>query len=260
MNNQNNMHRSTCRVLDILELVSKNPGKLTLTEISEQTDSPKSSLSPILSTLVKREYLSTTSDLRYKLGQAVHEIGASYLDQIDIWDEIEKILTNLTNVCSETSHFGILSGENVLYLKKIDSPENIRMTSRVGNRMPAYGTAIGKALLIDYSLDDLKRLYSNKLQKLTPNTIIDFDVLYNEIKDSRKSGITQEVEESNEYIRCFATPIRQHDKIVAAISVAIPTFRYSDEVASLVKNLLLNAKKRIEQLLNNLDKNFMDLI
>lgn len=260
MNNEKNNHRSTSRVLDILELVSSNSGQYTLTEISELIQSPKSSISPILSTLVSRSFLTLSSDMKYKVGNAAYQVGNSYLEQLDILDEVEKILTDLTNVSSETSHFGILAGSDVLYLKKIDSPENIRMTSQVGKRMPAYGTAIGKALLMDCHLPELKTFYPGKLEKLSKNTITDLNELYKQIKEARKTGITYEIEESNDYIRCYAIPIRQRNHVVAAVSVAIPIFRYTEEVSSLVKTLLFNTQKRIERIMDSINVDFINLL
>lgn len=260
MNDEKKLHRSTTRVLDILELVSENSGKYTLTEICTITNSPKSSLSPILHTLVVRGFLSLTNDLRYKVGQSAYQFSSAFLEQIDVMEEIEKIMTDITNVCSETSHFAILSGGDVLYLKKIDSTENIRMTSRVGKQMPAYGTAIGKALLMDTELPELKKLYSENLKPLSKNTLPTITELYKQLKEARRTGFTYEIEESNEYIRCFAVPIRQRNQIVAAMSVAIPIFRYNDDVETLVKSLLLSSQKKIERILESLDYDFQNII
>lgn len=187
-------------------------------------------------------------------------MGNSYLSQLNFLDEVEKILTNMTNVCMETSHFGILKGGDVLYLKKIDSPEPIRMTSRVGMRIPAYGTAIGKALLMDTEFLELKRLYPNGLKALTENTITDFNDLANQLSEARLLGYTYEMEESTQYIRCFAVPIRKKGKVVAAISVAIPIFRYTEERAKLVRTLLFDSKNKIETILNNVDMDMEHLI
>ncbi len=54
MEQDKNIHRSTSRVLDILELVAANPSAYTLTDICSITNSPKSSLYPILYTLTAR--------------------------------------------------------------------------------------------------------------------------------------------------------------------------------------------------------------
>ena len=131
MEQDKNIHRSTSRVLDILELVAENPSEYTLTDICSATHSPKSSLYPILYTLTARHYLAIDNNSHYRIDYAAHKIGTAYLSQMNFLDEVEKILTNLTNICLETSHFATLANGEVLYLKKIDSPETIRMTSRV---------------------------------------------------------------------------------------------------------------------------------
>jgi len=68
--------------------------------------------------------------------------------------------------------------------------------------------------------------------------------LYQQLKQARIEGFTYEVEESNEYIRCIAVPIRKQGIIVAAMSVAIPTFRYTEDKAELVKHLLKSEKEK----------------
>lgn len=260
MDNDKNIHRATSRVLDILELVADNPSQLTLTDICSRTSSPKSSLYPILYTLTARHYLALDSNSHYRIDYAAHKIGQAYLSQMDFLDNVEKILTDLTNICLETSHFATLADGEVLYLKKIDSPEFIRMTSRVGITLPAYGTSLGKALLMDYELNDLKKLYPNGLKPLTPHTITDFNVLMSQIHEARVSGYTYEIEESTPYIRCYAVPIRQNNRVVAAISVAIPIFRYTDTKADLVRTLLFDAKSKLENLLDSINMDFSHLI
>lgn len=47
-------HRATARVLDILESLSGSEEGLTLTELSQALDAPKSSLFPIVHTLEER--------------------------------------------------------------------------------------------------------------------------------------------------------------------------------------------------------------
>ena len=260
MEQDKNIHRSKSRVLDILELVAANPSAYTHTDICSITNSPKSSLYPILYTLTARHFLTIDSNAHYRIDYSAYQVGNAYLTQLNFLDEVEKILTNMTNICLETSHFATLVDGDVLYLKKIDSPEFIRMTSRVGNRIPAYGTSLGKALLMDCEMNDLKKLYPNGLKALTPNTITDFDVLLEQIHTARIQGFTYEIEESTQYIRCYAVPIRKNGRVTAAISIAIPIFRFSEEKASLVRTLLFDAKNKIESILSNVDTDIYGLL
>ncbi len=253
----NKNHRATGRILDVLELVSESLDGYTLTEICEEINAPKSSMSPILHTLLEREFLALDKNTKkYYIGKMSFQMGSSYLDNFNIMDEIQKEMQNIVNVCEETSHFGTLVDGDVFYLKKIDSPKSIRMMSNVGKKIPAYGTALGKSLLIDYTLSDLKRVYPDGLKALTDSTITDFKKLEEQLKKARIQGFTYEIEESNQHIRCISIPIKKGEKVIAGLSVAIPIFRYTEEKADLIEHLLFNAKNKIEELLNNIDANF----
>ncbi|TAH72750.1 MAG: IclR family transcriptional regulator [Anaerolineaceae bacterium] len=254
-------HRSTSRVLDILELISNgNNEGYTLTEIASKLNVPKSSLFPMLHTLLDRQYLSLDANQgKYCIGMMLFQVGSSYLDNFNIMNDITTELQNITNVCAEASHFAILNNGNIIYLAKIDSPEPIRMISSVGKSLPAYGTGLGKSLLMDHSINELRRLYPDGLKPMTQYTVTDFDLLDEQLSKARQCGFAYEVEESNLYIRCISIPIRQNNKIVAAISVAVPTFRYTQEKADLIQHLLLNAKHRLESILKTIYVDFNNL-
>ncbi len=253
-----NEHRSTARALDALELIAQG-GKAgyTLTEACQHLDVAKSSMLPILHTLVGRGYLSLdTVSGKYTIGSYVFQIGNAYLENFDAIDEIIKELHNITNVCSETSYFATLKGGDAFYIAKADSPESIRMVAAVGHSLPAYSTGIGKALLTDYSMADLKKLYPNGLRPLTPKTVTDIKELAAQLEASRSCGYAQETEESTQYIRCLAVPLRKGGKVIAAISVAIPVFRFSAEKEELILHLLKNSKQRLEHIFQSVDVNF----
>lgn len=247
---ENRQHRSTARVLDILELVAANPSTCTQADICRMLEVPKSSLFPILHTLTDRHFLELDERSRYRIGSAAWAVGASCLSRLNLMDEAEKILRNITSGCKETSHFAVLSGGDVLYLKKVDSPQPIRMTSQVGVRLPAYATALGKALLMDYEVSQLKELYQNHLEALTPHTITDFQTLEIQLQEAQRQGYTFEVEESTPYIRCFAVPVRKAGRVAAAVSVAVPVFRYTEDKGARILELLSGARTRLEELLN----------
>ncbi|HIV93569.1 MAG TPA: IclR family transcriptional regulator [Candidatus Eisenbergiella stercoravium] len=243
-------HRSTTRVLDALELVAGGGRDgYTLTELCQRLDVPKSSMFPILHTLCERGYLTLHPDSgRYTTGPSALRLGNAYLENIDALDEITKELRTITAACSETSYFATLKGGNAFYLAKADSPEPIRMVAAIGHSLPAYSTGIGKALLADCSLSDLKRLYPQGMKPLTPNTITDFQMLDEQLRQAQESGFSYESEESTPYIRCIAVPLRKDGRIVAAVSVAVPVFRYTEEKEELIRLLLKTAKQRIEHL------------
>ncbi|MDE5910465.1 MAG: IclR family transcriptional regulator [Lachnospiraceae bacterium] len=250
-----NEHRSTTRVLDALELIAES-GKdgFDLTEICQQMDMAKNSVLPILRTLVHRHYLSIDPvSGKYTIGSYAFQIGNAYLENFDTMKEIKRELQNITNACSETSHFATLKSGNAFYIAKADSPESIRMAAAVGLGLPAYSTGIGKALLTDCTLDDLMKLYPKGLRPLTPKTITDFDALAAQLNQAHSCGFSCEIEECEQNIRCLAVPLRKNGTIIAAISVAIPVYRYTPGKEELILYLLKNSKQRLEYIFQSIN-------
>lgn len=235
----NTEHKPTLRIITILELISAEGKGCKLTEISNKLGIPMGTLSPIIHTLKENKYLSYDEQSQmYTLGIRLFEIGSRYMQCSNSFEDITSIMQEIVKGCGETVHFGILDGGNVLYLAKVDSTEPIRMYSAIGKRLPAYGTGIGKALLAGASMEELHRLYPEGLKPLTAHTIIDFDELYRQLKEIQETSLAYECEESNELIRCVAKPIYKNNSVAAALSVAVPTFRYSAEKQAVIERLL----------------------
>lgn len=242
-------HRSTTRILDILEYIaSLDNGHITLPMISKELDAPKSSLYPMLQTLVQRGYLTYDDrTYEYSIGSKCYEIGVKYINNGNLSQEIDNILQYITDTCQETCHLAELNGNEVFYINKKDSPQSIRMFSSPGKKLPAYATGLGKALLSEKSDEEIDELYSKGLYAITEHTITSLDELKRQLKEIRKTGFAYEIEESNQYIRCIAIPIKVQGKVKYAISVAVPVFRYTEEKERKIQDLLLESKKKLEE-------------
>ena len=142
-----------------------------------------------------------------------------------------------------------LSGGDALCLIKVDSPEAIRMFSAPGRKMPAYSTALGKALLSDKTKECIHSLYPDGLHPVTEKTIVDMGILLQQLEEVKRTGIATESEENAMMIRCFAVPIVNNGTVAAAISVAIPVFRCTDEKIETIIKLLNTVRPKIELLL-----------
>ena len=243
-------HKPTLRVLSVLELVANNTlTQYTLSELSGLLDIPPSTLLPIVHTLRDRQYLNFDErNQTYTLGLRIFELG-SMIQETDFYSNVVEIMRNVVEGCGETCHFGMLSEGDVLYIAKVDSPKAIRMYSMTGRRLPAYSTALGKALLRDHSPEQLRHTYPDGLKSLTPNTITDFEALYRQLQEIRAQGFAYENEESNENIRCVAVPLCVNGKVSAAMSVSIPVFRYSEELREKAEQVLRDAAPVVERFL-----------
>lgn len=251
-------HRPTARVLDILEVLANTSEGLTLTEISNLIQVPKSTILPLVRTLVYRKFLFfDKNSYKYSIGINCFCIGSSFTNNMTAFKFIKNEMNYIVKETNEICQMGIMHDNKVLYVAKVDSTDPIRIISYVGKKLPAYCTALGKAMLSQISFEDLKKIYPDELTAFTKNTITDINILYNQLLEIRKTYIASEYGEINEQSYCIATPIFQNNKIVAAISVSVPFFRMSNEKTHLIEKLLLEAKSKIETYLkdNNIDEN-----
>ncbi|MEY7998779.1 IclR family transcriptional regulator [Clostridium sp. Mt-5] len=243
-------HKPTERVLNILNFLSISPKKLTLTEISEAINVPKSTLYPIMQTMLERNFVSLEKNsLKYSIGISAFCIGTSLYSRNKYMIEfIQKIMKDIVGNIDETCQMGVLDGNNVLYVLKEDPVKDmdIRLISRVGKRIPAYCTALGKALLSQHKIEEIKSLYPDGLKAITKNTITDFNVLENQLKKIRETNVALEVEEVTKFLRCYAVPLTSKGRIMGAVSISIPTFRATEEKNKLAVELLLKAKEKID--------------
>ena len=240
-------HKPTERVLNILNLLSVNTDGLTLTEISKAISVPKSTLYPILQTMTDRNYIRLSKNyFLYKLGISAFCIGSSYSQDEYMLDFVKSIMKNVVTEINEICQMGVLEGNNVLYVLK-EEPKvglDIGIISRVGKRIPAYCTALGKALLSNFDMEEVKKLYPKGLIPYTGNTITDFDILNHQLSTIRIEHIAKEYEEITTGLCCYAVPLESNGNVIAALSVSIPKFRATKENLDLVTELLLNARKQ----------------
>lgn len=86
---------------------------------------------------------------------------------------------------------GVLDQGNILYLEKVDSPQAIRLISRVGDRLPANATALGKALLSGLSDEEVRTLYAAGLPRLTSHTVTELPQLLDQLAQIRSGALAR---------------------------------------------------------------------
>lgn len=252
------MHQPTQRVLGVLRLIGEGGGK-RLVDFSRELDIPKSTLLPILLQLCQERYLYQDESGRYYADTALFMMSANFAGCFPVLNYVHKELEALVAQLGETCYFGVLQEGMVLYLDKVDSPHPLRMLTSAGRQLPAYATGNGKALLAGKNRSELEAMYPGGLQPLTEFTVTDFATLETQTQAVVAEGYAWEVEESTRHIRCFAVPIRKFGQVIAAVSVAIPLFRYEDEKKEWIIRTLRQSAEQMSTTLENTDAHFGEI-
>lgn len=102
-------------------------------------------------------------------------------------------------------------GLSAIYVEKLDSPEQLRIYSRIGAAVPLYCTAVGKVILAYMPDEERERVLPHlALKRLTPNTVGSLQELKAELYRVRKNGYACDLEEHELHIRCVAAPLWDH--------------------------------------------------
>ncbi|NME35519.1 MULTISPECIES: IclR family transcriptional regulator [Fusobacterium] len=234
-----NIHKPTERVINILNIIAKNSGKLTFSNISKLLVIPKSTLSPILKTLTELEVIILDpSSQTYSIGLSSFQIGQAYLENKSGLNIIKSHMRIISEKCNETCQLGINHNHEVLYLTKVESSHPIKLLSSIGHNLPLYCTALGRVFLMDYSESAIRNLYLKGLEKFTQNTVDNIDDLINIINISKKNQFASEFGEVTSDACCIAVPIYINNNIRGAIGVSLSTIRATEEHITNIKLLL----------------------
>ncbi len=245
---------SVSKALKVLELFLDDQRPLSVPEIVDNLGLPRTTTHELVNTLIHSEYLRRDENQYNKvfLGPKVLELGSVYASKLDLINEGYKLAGEIASRCDETVQMAILEGTNAIFVAKVDCSKMVRLVSRVGSRLPAHCTAVGKMLLSSLSDSELDELYQGKedLPKMTANSITSLTQLRHELGIIRKRGLSYDDCESNTDASCVAAPVyNQSGKMVAAMSISVPLTRMSpsrqDKLAALVRQGAENLSKTL---------------
>jgi DNA-binding IclR family transcriptional regulator len=222
------MTPAVVRSLDILELFLHARHGLTAPEVAQKTGLPRTTVHELLTTLAERNYLRRDGHTAtYHLGLSVFRLGNAFAERLDLHAVGLRVARSVAEECDETVHVGVLEDGEVIYVCKVDSTQSVRMVSRMGGRLPANCTGLGKVLLANLPEADRNRILRKGLTKLTARSITDLHVLGNQLDEVRAAGLAFESGESTPDVSCVAVPVRDHtSNVVAALSISVPDMRW----------------------------------
>ena len=233
------------RALQILIDVAKTPNPASFVDLQKRLALPKATLHKLLSTLEEWDFLSRDEESgKYTIGLAVFEVAAGGSTPTDIRTIVNPILRNLSHEYDEACNLGILDGGEMVYVDRVDPPEQIvRLGNLIGRRIPAYASAGGTAALASLYDEAILTLFPATLPVApTRNTVRTREELQQRLADARENGYGIDLEETFLGVRGVGVAISVQDWPTIAISFTIPLQRAPIErLRELAKPLKLAA-------------------
>lgn len=207
------------RAFAIISAFEPDDESVKLTELARRTGLPKATVHRFLQQLCGFHLVERTAT-GYTLGLRLFELGMRQPASRDL-RAAASILGDLRDATHQTVHLAVLDGGQVLYVDKLVGHAGRPLPSRVGGKLPAHCTGLGKALLAFGPKDVSEAVLRAPLPRITPRTIVLPGPLSRELARIRREGVAYEYEESTLGVVCAACPIMGSDGVaVAAISAA----------------------------------------
>ena len=193
--------------------------ELSLAELARRTGLAKSTAHRLLNELATWDLVERTPG-GFRLGMRLFELGSLVPRQRGLREAAAPFLADLFEATHETVHLAMLDGIEVVYIQKLDSRRGPKVPSRVGGRLPAHCTGVGKAMLAFSSPERVDAVLAAGLRRRAPRTVVAPGLLRQELAEIRERGVALEHEESTVGITCVAAPVLDPTGVAtAAVSI-----------------------------------------
>jgi IclR family transcriptional regulator, pca regulon regulatory protein len=233
------------RGLAVIRAFGADTPELTLSEVARATGLTRAATRRFLHTLADLGYVHAEGRV-FRLTPRVLELGYAFLSSLTLPEVAEPHLERLVAEIHESSSVSVLDGDDIVYVARVPTARIMRVSINLGTRFPAYATSMGRVMLADLPEPELDAYLARvELRRLSPHTITDAGVLWDELARVRAQGWALVDQELEEGLRSVAAPIRDRGgEVVAAVNVSAHASRTSKEAMrrSLLPPLLRTAE------------------
>jgi len=202
--------------------------ELTMTQISGMIGINKSTVHRLLATLERKRFVERDATTGiYRPGLRLLQMAFLTLEHNDLRRLAAPFLHSLSEQYRENVNLTVLDNTDVIYVDVIESPQRVKLAAEKGQRLPAFCTASGKAILAFLPEERLEHILKNGMPKYTPNTITALEAYYKDMKLTRERGYAISEQEFEEGINALAAPICSQP--IASVSIAGPAYRLTRE-------------------------------
>ncbi|MFF2875046.1 IclR family transcriptional regulator [Gottfriedia sp. NPDC057991] len=240
------MVQSIDRAMLIIDVLNSDESKSNwqITELSEKTSLSLGTLHRLLNALIQHGLVVQIPETKhYKLGYKWMELGLRQLDKMDFRLVARPVMERLAKQVEESIYLNIESGIDGIVIDKIDSPLKIRIAENLGIRIPLHIGAPNKTILAYMKEHEIQQVLDQL--NLSPNSI---SILKQQLVEIRQKGYAISQNEKTEDTAAIAAPITGYNnKVLAALSVNVPGFRFTQERIPFLIEEVIKAAEEISK-------------
>jgi DNA-binding IclR family transcriptional regulator len=220
------------KIRGIMDAFTLSEPELTLSEIRTRTRYPTSTVQRLVANLVAEEFLDRVDD-RFRIGARVAYWAAPVASSTGLLDAVSPALETLRDASGETACFFRREGQFRVCVALAETRHAIRREMHIGKIIPLYVGSAGRVLMA-WDNEALQEVLTSERVRFTDATVTDPDLLRTKVEQTRRMGFAITSGERDEGATGVAAPVfDSHGRVLGALMISGPSFRFSHELAEL---------------------------
>jgi IclR family KDG regulon transcriptional repressor len=235
---------------EVLELLANSRMPLGVTEIANLLELNKSTVFNIVHTLLELGFLDGVAENKVRLGLKFYDLSRVADPYAVLISKIHPFLEEINRQTRLSVFLGFRHGQKAVIIDKVDSLQDIKVSSEIGMKIPLIAGSHGRALLSHLSEQQLNKILSEKkISPFTAKSCTSLTRLLREIQQTREERFAYDDEGYIEGIRSLAIPILTgRSDFQSAIWVVGLKSQITDDMVPRYKKLLQETGSRLEAL------------
>lgn len=235
------------RGLALLTAFSPDEDGVSLSELCRRAGLPKATGHRLVGELVEAGFVER-AEHGLRLGMRMFELGHLCPTQRVLRERAEPFLRRLAESTQHTVHLAVRADAEICYVDKRVGRRDPDVPTRVGGRMPAHCTALGKALLAYAPPEQVEAVLDRGLRRLTPRTVTAPGMLGRQLVVVRGRGVATEHEEAMLGVTCIAAPVldrRRRPRAAVSVTGSVHGL-HPERLATLVRTAAEGLARALE--------------
>src|SRR6056297_795154 len=243
--------KSVQKSLKVLKYIMASTNEVSVNELVEEFDYNRSTVHHMLKTMKLEGFISQNQNTKnYNIGSELFNGWIKDRDMRNYLMRLKPVIEEIVEKCKETTTMFVRENDKAICVLGEESDQIIKAYLMIGREIPLYCTAAGRAMLAYLPKDEVEQILQiSGMKKYMKKTIIDKDLLYEDLAEVREKGYAIEKEEFEELINAVGIPIlNKENRPVASVSVVGPIMRFTDQKIKECLPFLLEKSKEMSEM------------
>lgn len=219
--------QTVIKALATLRLFTIEREWLGVREVARLLDLNTATVHNLLRTLADTGLVEQHAETKkYRLGLGIVRLAGTKLAQLDVVTAASGPMKDLLDKTRETISLAVLYGDELLYVAKMESPQQVRVASRIGGSAPLHASAHGQSILAFLDDASVNRILKQPLRSYTSNTLTAMPKLRAEFERIRARDYAVDCGSYISDVHAVAAPVRDASgHVIASLAIVAPASR-----------------------------------